>query len=154
MTRPTCPTCGGVLPGDGPDELVCQCGAQWHPSQTKPSVQQTPPTQEKKTMLSERDAQIIALYAEDILVKDIADKFGLTAARISQIARAAQVPLRRPENAVKGVNVDAVIASYSHGLTVAEIAARHGVTDSTIRHHLKNAGWRNRRRRSSQPLAA
>lgn len=24
-----CPTCGGCLPGDGPDELVCQCGTHW-----------------------------------------------------------------------------------------------------------------------------
>jgi hypothetical protein len=24
-----CPACGGCLPGDGPDALVCTCGAAW-----------------------------------------------------------------------------------------------------------------------------
>ncbi|GHE31992.1 hypothetical protein GCM10017673_38450 [Streptosporangium violaceochromogenes] len=24
-----CPSCGGTLPGDGPDETVCRCGSMW-----------------------------------------------------------------------------------------------------------------------------
>ncbi|MEU4231163.1 helix-turn-helix domain-containing protein [Nonomuraea sp. NPDC026600] len=110
------------------------------------------------TDLIDRDAQIIALYQGDIPVKDIAAEFGLTSARISQIAAAAQIPLRCPQNRPKHVNAPKVITDHEAGLTVAEIATQHRVSESTIRRYLKQTGLRanppSRRRKAALPVAA
>ncbi|TMR88143.1 helix-turn-helix domain-containing protein [Nonomuraea basaltis] len=105
---------------------------------------------------SDRDARIIELYQGDMPVKDIAAAFGLTSARISQIAAAAQVPLRRPQNRPKHVNVTKVITDNQAGLTVAEIATQHRVSESTIRRYLKQAGLRANppARRRKYPVSA
>ncbi|MEU4513169.1 hypothetical protein AB0G05_27045 [Nonomuraea wenchangensis] len=130
---PRCPACAGHHPDDTDDpRTVCQCGTRWQtPAQEHTVTSQTP---------TERDARIIELYQGDMPVKDIAAEFGLTPARVSQIASAAQIPLRRPQNRPKRVNVAKVITDNENGLIVAEIAAQHGVSESTIRRHLQKAG--------------
>ncbi|MEU6713023.1 hypothetical protein ABZ897_16195 [Nonomuraea sp. NPDC046802] len=152
MTPSLCPACAGHHPDDTDDPtLVCQCGTRWQTPAQEHTVNTEAPT-------TDRDARIIALYQGDMPVKDIAAEFGLTPARISQIAAAAQIPLRRPQNRPKHVNVAKVITDNRNGLTVAEIASQHRVTESTIRRHLKKAGLRanppTHRRKPAEQVAA
>ncbi|MET8006203.1 helix-turn-helix domain-containing protein [Nonomuraea glycinis] len=128
MTSPDpCPVCAGHWPGDTSD-LVCQCGTTCWPTTIPEEISMS---------TDDRNARILAMYVKpEILLKDIAATFGLTSARITQIARAAQVPLRRPQNRPKGINRGKVIEDHQNGISVTQIAVRHGVTESTIRHHL------------------
>lgn len=32
-----CPGCGGILPGDGPDDQVCRCGTLWEEAPAAPA---------------------------------------------------------------------------------------------------------------------
>ncbi|MFI6637185.1 helix-turn-helix domain-containing protein [Nonomuraea fuscirosea] len=136
MTSPPlspCPACAGHHPDDTDNpRLICRCGTHW----------QTPAQEHTVTIqaaTADRDARILDLYKGDMPVKDIAAEFGLTSARISQIAVAAHIPLRRPQNAPKHVNAAKVITDHHAGLTVAEIATQHRVSESTIRRYLKHA---------------
>ncbi|MFI6536714.1 hypothetical protein ACIBHY_29980 [Nonomuraea sp. NPDC050547] len=150
---PLCPACAGQYP-DATDDpnLICQCGTHWQ----APSLENTMPIIDRDT----RDARIIELYQDDDTpVKDIAAQFKLTTARISQIAAAAEIPLRRPQNRPKNIAVSQVIIDHEAGLTVAEIAANHHVSDSTIRRYLKQRGLRanppvRRSRPPASPIAA
>lgn len=91
--------------------------------------------------LSVRDTQICRQYASGALVKDIAADHGLTSARISQIIREAEhMRLRRPQNAPKHVNADAMCADHLAGMRRFQIAAKHGVVPSTVTYHLRAAG--------------
>ncbi|WP_433513879.1 hypothetical protein ACQP2T_61745 [Nonomuraea sp. CA-143628] len=131
-----CPACDGHHPDDTDDpRLICQCGTDWQTPAQEHAVTTEAPT-------IDRDARILALYKGDMPVKDIAAEFGLTSARISQIAVAAQIPLRRPQNRPKHVDVPQVITDHQAGLTAAEIATQHRVSETTIRRYLKQAGLR------------
>ncbi|SDH69700.1 hypothetical protein SAMN05421505_120116 [Sinosporangium album] len=124
MTGP-CPACGGVLPSAGRTGDVCGCGLHWGDT---PAV--------GRAARRVRDAGIVADYRRGDPVERIAARHGVSRGRVSQIAATVGIPLRRPQNAPKGVDAARVIADRRHGLKIRQIAERHGVTESTVRHHL------------------
>lgn len=76
-------------------------------------------------------AELIAGYADGVPVRELATRFNVHRGTVRDVAREAGLAARRPE-LPDAIRQDAV-QLYAGGLTLAQVAARLGVSDEAVR---------------------
>ncbi len=89
--------------------------------------------------MSERNAQIVALVKDGEHHRSIARKFGISRARVGQIANAALGP-KDPERRIRQEERTAIVDAARRGMCVRHIAGMVGRSHNGVRKVIKAAG--------------
>ena len=76
-------------------------------------------------------AELIAGYADGVPVRELAARFNVHRGTVREIARQAGLAARRPE-LPDAIRQDAAHL-YAGGMTLAQVAARHAVSNEAVR---------------------
>lgn len=76
-------------------------------------------------------AELIAGYANDVPVRELATRFNVHRGTVREIARQAGLAARRPE-LPDAIRQDAA-QLYAGGMTLAQVAARLGISNEAVR---------------------
>lgn len=83
-------------------------------------------------------AELIAGYADGVPVRELATRFNVHRGTVREIARQAGLEARRPE-LPEAIRQDAG-RLYADGLTLAQVAARLGISNEAVRSAVVDSG--------------
>ena len=86
--------------------------------------------------------EYVDAYKSGLSLKEVADRYGVSAACILKHVRKAEEKTRKPG---KGISADEVIEAYRGGMRICDLVRKFGVSRSTIKYHLRAEQQRSER---------
>lgn len=141
--------------------LAYRAGCPPQPSQTPAEPPEAPDTapqavsgrRGRKPQLHlpiEQQLEVVELYKAGVSVKEIAERFHIHRATVSEICKRRRVPLRNESRGLTREQVQGAALRYVQGASLATVAKEFGSTPTTIRTALMAAGIEMRPARGSK----